>query len=48
MTTEAAFSLIPNSLRKRRWPTWALGTYAAVVVASGICFVLLLIAAVAA
>lgn len=31
---------------KTHWPAWALATYAAVVVASGICFVLLLVLAV--
>lgn len=31
---------------KTHWPAWALTLYAAMVVASGICFVLLLVLAV--
>jgi hypothetical protein len=33
-------------MNEPHWPTWALTTFAAVVVASGVCVVLLLVAAV--
>lgn len=33
-------------MNEPHWPAWALTTLAAVVVSSGICFVLLLVAAV--